>query len=258
MAERNGVIDMPAEGVIDVWAIDLEVPASAAKRLSAVLDDEEMDRLAGFRTESLRRRFAVAHAATRQILGGYLNLPFEAMRFNRGANNKPAVRGFSIAFNLSHSGELALCAVAAGGRLGVDIETVRAVPDAESLVSRFLARGEAEEFFQLPVIAREHAFLRAWTRKEAFMKATGEGMRRALDSFDVAIGPSAARLLRVDSGEDVCDWWMQALDAWPGYVATVAHDRRIESVRCRTWREVSTDVGARSLQAVALAEARPQ
>ena len=131
----------------------------------------------------------------RQILGGCLQVPPQALTFTAGPNGKPAVPGLPLAFNLSHSGDVAVCAVAAGGQLGVDVEMIRPISDADDLSSRYFSRDEAREFLRLPATERLHAFFGVWTRKEAFLKATGEGMSRPLDSFVVSVGPAPARLV---------------------------------------------------------------
>lgn len=187
-----------------------------------------MERLHG---EQLQTRFAVAHATVRQILGGCLRVPPQAVTFTTGASGKPAVSGLPVAFNLSHSGDLAVVAVAAGGQLGVDVEMIRPMWDADSLAIRYFSRDEARELMRQPATERLHAFFGVWTRKEAFLKATGEGMSRLLDSFAVSVGPEPARLV---SGVSA-NWSLQSFDPWPGYVGAVAHDRPIASVNRCLW-----------------------
>jgi 4'-phosphopantetheinyl transferase len=151
-----------------------------------------MERLRG---EALQTRFTVAHATVRQILGACLQVPPQAVTFTAGANGKPAVTGLPLAFNLSHSGDLAVCAVAAGGQLGVDVEVIRPVSDADDLSSRYFASDEARSFCGCRRRAPARVF-GVWTRKEAFLKAPGEGMSRPLDSFAVSVGPEPARLVK--------------------------------------------------------------
>ena len=215
-----GTLPAPAAGTIDLWLISLAVDADAAVAMSAALDAGEMARADRFATAASRARFVAAHASVRAILGTYLGLTPAAVSFVRGERGKPRVTGDSLAFNVSHSGERAVCAVAAGGRCGVDIECVRPMPDAGPLADRYFSSREADEIRRLSAHDRDRAFLDIWTRKEAFLKATGEGLSR-LDSFDVT-----------DASQR---WWIRSFDPGPGYLGTVAHDRPIAAVTCREW-----------------------
>ena len=233
-------IAIPAPGMIDLWLIDLAIDAAAADALCTVLDAGELARAVRFAATPLRTRFVAAHASVRAILAGYLGLPPAAVPLVRDARGKPGVADGRLSFNVSHSGDMATCAVAAGGRVGVDIELVRPVSDADKLVERYFSPREADEFLRLPACVKERAFLGAWTRKEAFMKATGEGMSRPLDSFEVTVAPHSPFLVRVDSGEDAQGWWMRSFDPGPGYFGTVAHDQPIATVDCRPWTGLAT------------------
>jgi len=214
----GGRQSIPADGTVDLWLIDLAVDTDTAGAMWTALDAGEKARADRLATPVLRRRFVAGHASVRRILAGYLGLTPATVPFVRDARGKPHVPGDPLAFNVSHSDELTVCAVASGGRLGVDIERVRFVADAERLAASFFSRRESDEIRRTPADARHRAFLDIWTRKEALLKATGEGLSRPLDSFDVTT-PSAG-------------WWMRAC-APSGYVGSVAHDRPIEVVACR-------------------------
>ena len=224
-------ITVPGAGAIDVWVIRLDVRAGVAALLAAVLDEEERDRMRRLHGELLQTRFAVAHAALRTILGRCSGVAPQALTFASGASGKPALPGQPLAFNLSHSGDVAVCAVAAGGHLGVDVEMVRPVPDADALASRFFSRDEAADLARVPASDRLQAFFRIWTRKEAFVKATGEGMARPLDSFSVSAGAIEPRVTHGGAGR----WSLHAFEPRPGYAGALAFDQPIASVRCRSW-----------------------
>jgi 4'-phosphopantetheinyl transferase len=212
-------LSIPPDGTVDLWLIDLASDADTLSAMWPALDAAEKARADRLATPTLRRRFVAGHTNVRAILAWYLGLTPATVPFVRDRGGKPHVSGDPLAFNVSHSDELTVCAVASGGRLGVDIERVRFVADAEGLADRFFSRGESDEIRRRPADARHRAFLDTWTRKEAFVKATGEGLSRPLDSFDVTT-PSAG-------------WWMRACAPAPGYVGSVAHDRPIAVVACR-------------------------
>ena len=223
-------ITTPEAGAIEVWLIRLDVGADAAAPLAAVLDEDERARMQRLHGELLQTRFVVAHAAARGILGQYLGVLPQDVIFGSVAAGKPVVRGQVLAFNLSHSGDVAVCAVAANGNLGVDVEAVRPVPDADTLASRFFSGEEAAELALVPAGDRLRAFFDVWTRKEAFLKATGEGMARPLDSFSVSVAQNPPRLMRGGAG-----WLLRMFEPCPGYVGALAYDQPITSVRCRWW-----------------------
>jgi 4'-phosphopantetheinyl transferase len=228
---------------VHVWLADLDrQPPYAA----LVLSNDERSRAARFHFEHDRRRFAAARALLRELLGGYLQMPPAEVRFAYGPRGKPSLEGHAagVRFNVSHSGGLALLAFARGREIGIDLELERPVPERDEIAARFFSEWEALELKRLPAGERPAAFFRCWTRKEAFIKATGDGLSRALDSFDVTLGPlDAARLLRVeDAPEEVQRWWLQGLEPAPGFAAALAVEGRPGELSCWRWtnaREVT-------------------
>ena len=171
------------------------------------------------------RRFVVAHAALRGLLGHYLQRPPASLAFTYGHRDKPALATphDALTFNLSHSGELAAVAVGWRRWIGVDVELERPLPDLDDLAARSFAPAERRVLAALPEAERHPAFFRCWTRKEAFIKALGEGLCHPLDRFDVSLAPGEpARILRVDStpGRDV-GWTLHDFRAGPGLVGVV-------------------------------------
>src|SRR5262249_15269295 len=129
-----------------------------------------------------------------------------------------------LRFNLSHSHDLALLAVVRGRQVGIDVERLRMLDDAGRLVARFFSAWERDEFLALPQPERQAAFVGGWTRKEAYMKATGQGFSRPLEAFDVPLAPGVPpALLRVAGRPDEpARWTLSDLDPGPGFVAAVA------------------------------------
>lgn len=217
---------LPAPGVVHVWRVPL-ADADAARALRPLLSDDERARADRFYREEHRLRFTVAHGWKRRILARYVRAGAEALRFDCGPHGKPALAGLpdAVHFNLSHSGDLALVAVAAEGPVGVDVERWDDEVEHLALAERFFSPTEREALRALAGDARAvvDGFFAAWSRKEAYLKATGDGITRGLHHFDVALAPGAPARLLADRRDPRATerWVMRALDVAPGYSAAV-------------------------------------
>jgi 4'-phosphopantetheinyl transferase len=183
-------------GAIDLWLIALSAPASAED--AALLDEAERARAERFVFERDRRRFVRAHAALRRVLAGYLAHDAADLRFAARPGGKPmlaAPGNRGIDFNLSHSGDRALVAVA-GGPIGVDIECLRPVADAKGLAGQHFTAAEAAALDAVGPDDRDRAFLVGWVRKEACLKAIGAGLLLSPRAVDCGID-EADRAVRV-------------------------------------------------------------
>ncbi len=199
-----------------------------------MLSSEEQRRAARFHFERDRRRFIGSHAALREILSLYLGEPPASLEFVTRVHGKPELASGAPRFNLSHSGELALIGVAGNRELGVDVERVRAQVAIERIARRFFSASEAAALFAYPGSERDAAFFRCWTRKEAYVKARGGGLRIPLASFDVSLDEGRARLLRAP---DIERWTLHSLAVPPGYVAAAVVEGEPEQVGVFDWRE---------------------
>jgi 4'-phosphopantetheinyl transferase len=210
---------------VDVWYIHLEDAAQPVSTLAALLDADERERAARFHFDVHRRYFIVAHGMLRLILAHYLHCPPDTIRCQTNAAGKPALAaGGELRFNLSHSGDLALVAVAAGREVGVDVEFMRPLEDIKRLVARTFSPCEAAAWGHLPESQQREGFFNCWTRKEAFIKALGQGLLYPLDQFDVSLEPGEpARLLRVGGNpQEAKRWSLRALEAGAHYAAALA------------------------------------
>lgn len=237
---------------VDLWLVPLEQPAPAADH--ALLDRVEQQRAARFVFERDRRRFIVAHAALRRILAGYLECAPETLRFAAADGAKPRLLAGAgdaaacLAWNLSHSGELALVGVVAESRtpdpagtleLGVDIECLRPLSDAPALAARHFTPAECAALAAQPAgEARDRAFLACWTRKEACLKAVGAGLAIDTRSFECGLDDDAGvNALALQWNGIVRRLVVRSADCAPGALVAVAlaanHPRPIE-VRLRT------------------------
>jgi 4'-phosphopantetheinyl transferase len=180
-----------------LWQVDLD--AAPAPQAVAALSEAEWDRARRFVFKRDRNRFIAAHAALRETLSSQCGIPAAALEFELGPLGKPSlVEHGGLRFNLSHSESLALIAVCDDAEVGVDIELLRPMPDAEALAETYFSAAERRALAALPPQARDHAFLCCWTRKEACLKATGMGLSVDTRSFEVGISPDA-REVQIDA-----------------------------------------------------------
>ena len=214
------------DGEIHVWRASLDRPAPSVLALRALLSEDERARADRFLLEHHRRRFAVCRGLLRVVLGRYLNRPPERLAFAYGPSGKPTLAGPApLLFNVSHSDELAVYAVARDREISIDVERVRPVAQPENIADHFFSPPERHALRAVPPERRLEAFYDCWTRKEAYVKARGEGLGHPLDQFAVSFGPGApARLMPVsaDSAREIAGWSLQALSPGAGYVGALA------------------------------------
>jgi 4'-phosphopantetheinyl transferase len=198
-------------------------PHSAVANMSSLLSREEREAANRSVSPMTFRRFTVRRAARRLILSRYAHCPAHALIFDSRSCGKPLLpKQRGLHFSCSASGELALIGVTNGRRVGIDVERVQPVPDAVEIASRFFARRESNAVVRAPASGRSPLFLSLWTCKEAWIKATGAGFSRSLDSFEVDCFP-ATRLRRVDGDyRESHRWLIQRFRPAPGFIGAVA------------------------------------
>ncbi len=209
---------------VHVWCADLD---QAPEPYTALLSADEISRAQRFHFESDRHRFMVGRGVLRILLGKYLKLAPAQIEFDYGSHGKPVLAArlaSPVCFNLAHSHTLALYAVTRQRALGVDVEALRPLLEAQTLVHQFFSPEEKAELEALPPDQRLEVFFNGWTRKEAYLKARGEGMTYSLDQFSVTMSPTQpAKLLKVKEGADeLARWALQRLAPAPDYVGAIA------------------------------------
>jgi len=233
-------IKKPASGEIQVWYASLDRPES---RFQELLSQDERDRAGRFIFERDRTQYIVRRGILRILLGNYLGIEPGLVRINYGKNDKPVLADIydstEMHFNLSHSEGLAIYAFTGDREIGIDIEQIRDIPDMEQIFERFFSPRENEVFHILSESKRKEAFFNCWTRKEAFIKATGDGLSRPLDGFDVSLVPDEpARLLRIEGDtEEARRWSIQDLKPAFGFAAAFAIKGQISNVHCWRWAD---------------------
>jgi 4'-phosphopantetheinyl transferase len=197
----------------------------AASADASVLSDDERKRAARFRFNRDRRRFLAGRSALRSLIASYLGVAPVEVAFGYGPQGKPFVSGSTLSFNVSHSGGCVLYAVASYLEIGVDVELLDHARYDDGVAERFFSRQEAATLQALGQAARPYAFLRCWTRKEAFIKARGQGLSLPLRDFDVAFAPGTRpRILRTAwSAKEPAEWTLCDISGFcPGAVAALA------------------------------------
>ena len=207
----------------------------------AILSRDEKERARRFLFDTHRTRFIAGRAFLRTILGNYLQMSPTRLRFTYSPQGKPALdqnlTKSDLCFNLAHSADLALLAVTRVGEIGVDVENIRPIPEASSLVSRFFSNRECQLFNGLPDDLKSPAFFNLWTRKEAWLKCTGEGIAHSLNLVEVSFLPhEPARLLSLPgSGQNAARWTLRELHPAPGFAAAVAVASFPIQINCFSW-----------------------
>ncbi len=215
-----------AEDEIHIWTIDLR-PQSGLSSAENDLSEDEIRRANAFHFPRDRKRFVRCRSSVRTILGHYVSMDPSRVQFDYGPRGKPALTGQApnqqVCFNVSHSGDLAVIALTLNRSIGVDVEELRTDSDLESIAEKFFSPRERAALEALSPSARDRAFFLCWTRKEAYVKASGDGLARALDQFDVSLNADGPIELvtRPDLAE-AARWSLYNLTLDAHYAAAVA------------------------------------
>ena len=207
-----------ADGAVELVRVRLDAELEATDELAQCLSDAERLRAGRFVFERDRRRFIVGRARLRRLLALRLGTRADLVELDYGRRGKPRLAGgfaeSDLRFNVSHCGDVALYAFSSGREIGVDVEAVRELRDADGVAARFFSCRENEAYLALDPRDRPLGFFHCWTRKEAFVKALGDGLHFPLDAFDVSLAPGEpARILRVaDVAGSACGWTLHDVD----------------------------------------------
>lgn len=227
---KPGTYSTLANDEVHLWQGGLDGTDAQVASWVNLLSPEERTRMARFRFEIHQRRYAAAHAQLRLILAPYLALSPTQIQFAAAEYGKPYLvfppsEGYAAAieFNMSHAGDQMLVGVVRGRAIGVDIEQIRPDFATTDIAMNYFSAAEQEAFRAVPDAQKPQAFFNAWTRKEAFIKAVGEGLSFPLADFDVTLTPGEpARLLGVrGSAEEAARWQMADVKGGDGYAAAV-------------------------------------
>jgi 4'-phosphopantetheinyl transferase len=236
---------------VHVWSASLDQPALAVQRLAHTLSAAERARAGRLRFERDRLRFIAGRGLLRTMLGRYLDLEPGHVRFHYNAYGKPALanpsdrrqaRSYSdLQFNLAHSHGLALYAVTRARVVGVDLERIRPIAEADQVVERLFSAQERAIFHALSPDEQRWTWFNCWTCKEAYLKARGRGLDWPLHEIEVSVAPwewerKTMRLLRVaGDAQEASRWSIHMLSPAPGYAATLAVSGHDWQLKCWHW-----------------------
>ena len=226
------------EDTIQIWRLPLDPPAQWLESGRQMLTPEETRRADRFIRAEHGRRFIAARAALRVLLAGYLNAEPEDLRLTQNEYGKPYLAGdhenSRVQFNLSHSCELGLVAFCLDAPIGIDIEQNRPRPDMLKIAKRFFAPQEVDALLAVEPEGQHQAFYTCWTRKEAYIKARGEGLHRSLKRFQVSLAPGdpPALLCTDDPPDESGQWTLYAIEPGAGYTAALAARGSPRQIRC--------------------------
>jgi len=239
------------DGEIHVWRASLNLSEALLERLYRTLSPDEQRQAGQFRFREHRDRFVAGHGILRDILARYLEVRPDRVGFGYASHGKPYLEepraGQDIRFNMSHSQMLGLFAITLGREVGIDVEQIREGFANDSIAEQFFAPREIRMLRSLPEHLQAEAFFTCWTRKEAYIKARGEGLSLPLDQFCVSLVPGEpAALLSTSQAldEDLAQavrWSFCELSPYPGYAAALVVEREVslsEQVRCWKWSAV--------------------
>lgn len=230
---------------IHVWLAGLEEGEICLDACANCLSSAERERAARFKFAQDRKHYVVAHAALRSILGIYLGVNPAFIAFAAGPAGKPklapTLADSRLEFNLSHSGSVALVAVARGKEIGVDVERMRADFDFEPIAQRFFTAKEVEALRRLPGDLQTEAFYKCWTAKEALLKAKGTGLSGPLDEVHIEAVGTCIRITPAQRG-----WTLGEVSPIPDYAAVLALETRPHKIRCCRWDASTVAASGRS------------
>ncbi|HYO62505.1 MAG TPA: 4'-phosphopantetheinyl transferase superfamily protein [Pyrinomonadaceae bacterium] len=233
---------------VHVWRAPLDAREADATAWRELLAPEERARADRFHFPKDRLHFTVARGLLRRLVGLYTGLAPALLRFTYNDYGKPSLdmgAADDLRFNVSHSKGLALYAFARGREVGVDVEFLKAEFGGEGIAARFFSPAEVAALRALPEADQTRAFFDCWTRKEAYIKAQGQGLSLPLDGFDVSLAPGegCALLATRHDPAQAARWSLRALAPAPSYAAALAVEGHGWRLRCWRWESLETTAG---------------
>jgi 4'-phosphopantetheinyl transferase len=214
-----------SHGDIHLWLLDLDEHPEFQRDHYALLPHDERIRADRMATEALFARHVAAHGCLRLVLADYLGVPPASIEFVLSANGKPRLSsalGSRLSFNLSHSEGVAIIGITSRAEIGVDTEGLRPLPDRLAIARNSFTLSESSQLAAMTDADSTLAFLRCWTLKEAFVKATGDGLSIPLNSFEISMDPESPPRLLYLSGGSPADWSFHYFEPRTGYLAAAA------------------------------------
>jgi 4'-phosphopantetheinyl transferase len=231
---------------VHIWRANLDISLSLLQQLQQTLSPDEQQRANRFRFDRDRQHFIAGRGLLRQILSGYLDRMPSELQFTYSERGKPSLildessdkSNDGIEFNVSHSHGQALYAIARQRQIGIDLEYIRPL-EVKSLAKRFFCSSEYQALIQLPTEQQQRAFFHSWTCKEAYLKATGEGII-GLEQVEVSINPDRpAKIITIAGNSQTASLWqIEKLEVGSDYAAAVAMQPACHGIKYWQWGEV--------------------
>jgi len=224
---------------VHVWVARLDPSPAELRAFASTLSADEMERARRFHFERDQSSFIAARGVLRAILGAYLQVDSGRIEFSYGSQGKPALMGpdADLSFNLSHSDDVAFVALTRRRTIGVDIERMKPFAEVADVTRTIFSARELAEFWALPPDDQQVSFFSAWTRKEAFVKATGLGFSMSVKEVEVSFAPGEeAQLVRLNGSAGLAaGWTLRDLPAPDGFKAAFAVPGVVRRVVREEW-----------------------
>ena len=226
---------------VHLWAAKLDKSGEQVSSLESMLSRDERSRAQQFKFETDRNRFIAGRSLLRTILSSYVPLDPARLSFTYSQRGKPALKDLPgpgmLHFNVAHSKDLILIAVTRACAVGIDVEGIRPMNDAEEIAARFFSSRETAKLMALPKDERTTAFFKLWTRKEAWLKATGDGLSEMLNEVEVSfLSEEPARVLAISGKVEASKrWTLMNLAPAAGFAAAVAAEAKDLQFSCWQW-----------------------
>ncbi|MCY7273451.1 MAG: 4'-phosphopantetheinyl transferase superfamily protein [Phormidesmis sp. CAN_BIN44] len=215
---------------VHVWRSTLDLPTESIDFFAKLLSSYEQIRADRFRFVQHRERFIVGRGILRSLLGRYLQIEPAQLQFIYSKKGKPSLADQSLQFNIAHSQGLALYAVALDRPVGVDLEQIRAIADLDSLTQRFFTPNEHVAIAALPINQQPRTFFRYWACKEAYLKATGDGLAK-LQELEISLSSKQACLKKIPQGT-IEDWSLRELVLAEDFVGAIVSSSQQCNLTC--------------------------
>lgn len=217
---------------VHIWRANLDIEPKLRAFFETTLSSDERQRAYRFHFEKDRLHFIAARGILRQLLGRYLEKDPKEIVFSYTTYGKPFLAEYSwLQFNISHSKGYALFGMVQQLSIGIDLEFIRPKIEFERLAKRFFSTNETQTLLGLSTTERYRGFFNCWTRKEAFIKAKGEGLSLPLDQFEVSLEPNIpAKLIATHwNPEEAADWHLYELFPQTNFVGALAVKGKVET-----------------------------
>lgn len=212
-----------SDNEIHIYQTYLDKPPSEIDNFRKILSQDELQKADRYKFDSDRNNYITCRAILRNILSQYSDFSPDEIIFSYTDKGKPYLNGNEIKFNLAHTNSYAAYAIIKEKEVGIDLEYVRRIPDALKIASRYFSSAEINELKEISETELDRAFLNCWTRKEAFIKATGDGLSYPLADFSISLNSDLPEILYIKGKlSEIKEWSLYNVKVESDYVSSLA------------------------------------